>query len=117
MKKCIITVCAFMMCFNLMIAANDVLSHLDFQCEMIKAYKGMKKFPKAPVRCPYAFINGHTLNIEGCDGCVIQLLCGDDIVYSTVITDGIVELPEDLSGVYRLQILRGDYCFWAEIEL
>lgn len=73
--------------------------------------------PKVPVRCPSASINEHTLYIEGCDGCIMQLLDGDDIVYSAVIADGVVELPEELTGIYELQIIRGDYCFWAEIEL
>lgn len=117
MKKCIIAVCTLFMCANLMVTAHGILGNLTFQCEMIKPTKGIKGCPKAPVRCPSASINGHTLYINGCDGCVMQLLDGDDIVYSAVIADGVVELPEELTGNYELQVIRGDYCFWAEIEL
>ena len=117
MKKRIFTICALIMCFGLMVAANGMKTYLDFECEMIKTKKFLEKFPKAPVRCPSAYISGHTLYISGCDGCVVQLLCGDDIIYSAVVESGVVVLPEELSGVFRLQMLKGIYCFWAEIEL
>lgn len=117
MKKFFIAVCTLFMCANLMITAHGMLGNLTFQCEMIKPTKGIKGCPKAPVRYPSASINGHTLYINGGDGCVMQLLYGDDIVYSTVITDGVVELPKELTGNYKLQVIRGDYYFWAEIEL
>ena len=90
MKKFFIAVCTLLMCANLMVTAHGIFGNLTFQCEMIKPTKGIKGFPKAPVRCPSASINEHTLYIEGCDGCIMQLLDGDDIVYSAVDRKSVV---------------------------
>lgn len=117
MKKYIITVCTLLMCFYSIITAHGMYDTLNFQCEMIRPSKGQKGSPKAPIKCPSASIEGHTLYINDCDGCMLQLLGENGIVYSTIIVDGIAELPEDLTGIYELQIIRGNYCFWTEVEL
>lgn len=114
-KTLLLSIILFMTVITPMAGINsDINLHVCSYNNTMK--KGLHN-PKAPVRCPSASINGHTLYINGCDGCIMQLLEGDDIVYSAVITDGIVELPEELTGIYELQIIRGNYCFWAEIEL
>jgi len=73
--------------------------------------------PRTPVKRPTASISNHTLYIQGCNGCILQLISDNDIVYTTVISGGTVELPEEFTGTFRIEIIRGDYCFWAEIEL
>lgn len=72
---------------------------------------------RAPIRVPDAALDGHTLYIESCEGCLLQLVKDNEEVYSTEITSGTVELPEMLAGNYELRIIRGNVCFWAEIEL
>lgn len=73
--------------------------------------------PRSPVKTPDAYLDDHILYIYACEGCILQLEQNDEVVYSTTITSDIVELPESLSGIYQLQIIRGNYCFLAEIEL
>lgn len=90
---------------------------IDFNVSIIReGIKGHPK-PRTPIKCPSASIEGHTLYINDCDGCMLQLLGENGIVYSTIIVDSIAELPEDLTGIYELQVIRGNYCFWAEVEL
>lgn len=114
-KTLLLSIILFMTAITPMVGINsDIPIHVCSIRDTIG--KGLHN-PKAPVRCPSASINGHTLYINGCDSCIMQLLEGDEIVYSAVITNGVVELPEELTGNYELQVIRGNYCFWAEIEL
>lgn len=77
--------------------------------------------PKSPVVPPSVSIDGHTLYLySGCAGATLQVVDGqDEVVYTTEIPDEIeeIELPETLVGEYELQILRGNFCFYATIEL
>ena len=77
--------------------------------------------PKSPVQVPSVSIDGHTLYFfTPCDGCVLNLVDENGVVvYSLVIPEATtsLELPAELSGEYELQIVRGNYCFWGEIDL
>ena len=76
---------------------------------------------RSPVQIPTVFLDGFTLYFdEPCDGCTLQLVDEDaEVVYSVVLPNGTTEweLPELASGEYKLQIIRGKYCFWGWIEL
>lgn len=74
-------------------------------------------FPRTPVRVPNATLEGHILSIDSCDGCEVQLLQNDETIYTTTVISGKVELPKQFRGIFILQVIRGSYCFWAEIEL
>ena len=84
---------------------------------------GPRKAPPRPsaVQIPIVFLDGYTLYFDDpCDGCTLQLVDEDsEIVYSVVLPNGTTEweLPELASGEYKLQIIRGRYCFWGWIEL
>ena len=66
-------------------------------------------------------IDAYTLYLyEGCDNTTLRLISSDETVaFSTFITTGAtsVTLPETLSGEYRLEIERGAFTFYFEIEL
>lgn len=107
-----------LMCLSITVMAVSIETlDLDFQCELIRQKPAHHGFPRTPVKSPSASLNDHTLYIEGATGCTLQLLQDGEIVYSTVILSETVVLPEELSGTFELQIIRGNYCFWTEIEL
>ena len=63
-------------------------------------------------------MDGHTLHIvTPCTGLTLRLVHDDEVCSETVITSDNVEIPSALPGAYELQILRGDYIFFAEVEL
>ena len=84
---------------------------------------GIHKAPPRPstVQIPTVFLDGFMLYFdEPCDGCTLQLVDEDaEVVYSVVLPNGTTEgeLPELASGEYKLQIIRGKYCFGGVIEL
>ena len=77
--------------------------------------------PKSPIIIPHVGIDGYTLYFyTPCDGCVLRLSDeNDNVVYSTVIPTGAATLilPSYLSGIYKIEIIQGFYCFWGYIEL
>lgn len=77
--------------------------------------------PRSPILIPQVGIDGYSLLFyTPCDGSTLRLLDeNDNVVYSTVIPDGTstLVLPSDLSGNYRIEIIRGAFCFWGYIEL
>ena len=76
------------------------------------------KYPKSPILIPEVTIDGHTLHfITPCTGLTLQLVQDDEVCYETVISSDYLEIPSDITGMYELQILRGNYVFFAEIEL
>lgn len=116
MKKAFLALCVFCASASIMLAAANQENQLTFGI----SYDDSKTYPdktRTPVKRPTAYISGHTLYINGCEGCVLQLVQNGEVVYSIVITSDTVELPETFMGDYELQILRGDICFWADIEL
>ena len=73
---------------------------------------------KSLILIPEVTIDGHTLHfITPCTGLTIQLVQDDEVYYETVITSDYLEIPSSITGVYELQILRGDYVFFADIDL
>ncbi len=82
---------------------------------------GSMPLPKSPVQVPTIFQNGHTLYLySGCTNATLRLLDADDEeVLSTEIIDEMDEIciPSTLVGTYRLEIIRGTFTFYCEIEL
>ena len=75
-------------------------------------------YMKTLVPIPEVTKDDHTLHfITPCTGLTLQLVQDDEVCYETVITSDYLEIPSDITGVYELQILRGNYVFYAEIEL
>jgi len=83
--------------------------------------KPLNPKPKSPVVAPTVYIDGNVLTFEtSCDGCVLQLVDeNDDVVYTTIIPAGTttLALPSDLEGTFELQIIDGEWMFYADIEL
>ena len=102
---------------------NAVSPHLGlpipFQSGRIRPTKPRPH--KSPVLAPTIYIDGNVLTFETpCDGCVLQLVDeNDDVVYTTIIPAGTttLTLPSDLEGTFELQIIDGEWMFYADIEL
>ena len=129
MKKKILSIVAIAcMAFSAPVSvfADGEPEQVDLQVSIWNPISPNGGIHKAPPRVPSfqiptVFLDGHTLYFDTpCDGCTLQLVDEDDfVVYSVTIPAGTTEweLPELASGEYKLQIIRGRYCFWGWIEL
>ena len=76
---------------------------------------------RTPITVPSVSIEDHTLYFNThCDGYVLRLLDEDgEEVYSTIIPTSCTNLvlPSYLSGEYELQIIQGNICYYATINL
>lgn len=70
---------------------------------------------------PTVSLEDHTLYFDTpCDGCTLRLLDeNDEVVYTTIIPAYCLSLvlPSYLSGEYELQIIEGNICYYATINL
>ena len=105
---------------SLNVCANDP-SDIDLDVEVIDPNADQDPYNRNPITVPQISIDGYTLYFyTPCDGCVLRLSDeNDNVVYSTVIPTGAATLilPSYLSGIYKIEIIQGFYCFWGYIEL
>ena len=82
---------------------------------------GNGSLPKNPPRFPTMSLTDYSLLIyEGCDDTTLRLIDeSDNVAFTQYITTGTTQvvLPSTLSGTFELQIIRGQYLFYTEIEL
>ena len=129
MKKNVLTIAAILcMAFSAPTSAfaDGEPEQIDLQVSIIDPTLPNNGPHKAPprvpsVQVPVVFLDGKTLYFDTpCDDCTIQLLDEDEeVVYAVVLPYGTTEweLPDGLLGEYKLQIIRGRYCFHGWIEL
>ena len=129
MKKKVLTIAAILcMAFSAPTSAfaDGELEQIDLEVSIwnpILPHGGVHKAPPRPsaVHIPIVFLDGFTLYFdEPCNGCTLQIMDeNEEIVYAVVLPNGTTEweLPELASGEYKLQIIRGKYCFFGWIEL
>ena len=74
--------------------------------------------PKSPVEIPIVDLDDHTLYFTtSCVGDTLQLVQNGGVVYSTTITSDEVNLPTSLEGDFEIQIIRGSWLFYGDVEL
>ena len=122
MKRTISIICLAASSLLMTVASEfNPISPIFLQVRLIDPTVVHHPLPKSPIVPPSIGIEGNTLYIySGCVDDTLQLVDADDtVVYYEEITDSISEitLPESLSGEYELQILQGNFCFYAVIEL
>ena len=102
---------------NLYVMAQPI----DFGVGYVDPTDPKDDYPRSPILVPEVDIDGYTLTFyTPCDGCVLRLIDENDVVvYSTVILTGATSLvlPSYLSGDYEIQIVRGIFCFYGDINL
>ena len=76
-------------------------------------------YQRAPIMIPRIEMDGYNITFyTPCDGCILRLLNEDgEVAYTTVINSTSLVLPSHLSGNYRIEIIRGNFCFWGYIYL
>ena len=92
---------------------------LNFQVSIIDHSNDTGRH-RTPVLSPSVSIEDYTLYFDTpCDGCELRIVDEDGVVYSTTIPASCssLNLPSTLSGDYELQIIQGNFCFYAEIQL
>ena len=73
---------------------------------------------KSIICIPSVTIDGRTIHfVTPCVGLTFRLVQEDEVCFETEITSDVIEIPQNYVGAYELQILRGDYIFYADIEL
>ena len=76
--------------------------------------------PRTPIVIPEVYIDGYTLTFDvSCIGCPVAIVAEEEnVVFTTYVDEtGVVELPNDLTGIFELQLVRGSITFVGEIEL
>lgn len=77
--------------------------------------------PRSPEDTLAVYLDENELTFETpCDGCTLQLVEeNEDVVYTIIIPADTTTLylPSDLEGIFELQIISGDWLYYAEIEL
>ena len=75
-------------------------------------------YPKSPIQPPVVDLDDHMLYFTtSCVGDTLQVVQNGEVIYSTTITTDEVELPATLQGDFELQIIRGNWLFYGDIEL
>ena len=73
---------------------------------------------KAIICIPSVTLDGRTIHfVTPCVGLTFRLVQEDEVCFETEISSDVIEIPQNYVGSYELQILRGDYIFYADIEL
>ena len=82
---------------------------------------GGNAHPKSPIQIPEVYLDGHTLSFDAAiEGCTVRLLDEDEnVIFSDFIEENQTSLilPSTLTGIFELQIIRGNIIFYCEIEL
>lgn len=100
---------------------QNVYDEVVFHVTYTDPTEDQRPIKKESAIIPSVSLEEHILLfVTPCDGCTLRLINEDrDVEYITVIPTGTTTLilPPYLSGKYQLQIIRGNYCFWAYIDL
>ena len=73
---------------------------------------------KSIICIPSVTLDGRTIHfVTPCVGLTFRLVQEDEVCFETEISSDVIEIPQNYVGSYELQILRGDYIFYADIEL
>ena len=94
-------------------------SQVGLQSEYVDSSNPHNGQHRSPLNVPEVWIDDYTLLfMTPCDGCVVRLLDeSGEVAYTTVISSTSLVLPSHLSGNYRIEIIRGNFCFWGYINL
>lgn len=95
---------------------SQIVLHVRFEDPTVQV-----PIRRSPVSIPLLYIEGYHLHFETpCDNGILRLVNEEgEVEYSTSIPANIttLTLPSYLSGVYELQIICGQYCFYGHVEL
>lgn len=111
------------MAFMLLSSENVFADPIDIELESeyIDPNQGDPENHRGAIFIPSVGIENFILFFNSpCDNCTLRLINEDnEVEYSTTISFGTrtMVLPSYLSGEYRIEIIRGNFCFWGYIYL
>lgn len=121
MVKHLFTFISMLLATSVMMNANESQDPDKVDIKITRPGTNEQNPPRrTPINIPEVYIDGYTLTFDAsCIGCPITLVDEEEnVVYTTYVGEtGIVELPNDLTGTFELQLVRGSITFVGEIEL
>lgn len=124
MRKLFLISIAWMLAMTIMpvmATGGDNPIPLNMKIKQTNPESELTPLPKAPILIPAVYLDGHTLSFDAAiEGCEVRLLDEDEnVIFSDfiAISQTSLILPATLSGTYELQIIRGNFIFYCEIEL
>ena len=109
---------SLMMLLLALVTLTASAQRINFNFGKIGQPIGFGSNPKSPIQAPIVDLDDHTLYFTtSCVGDTLQLVQNDVVVYSIVISDDEVELPETLTGEFEIQIIQDEWLFYGVIEL
>lgn len=118
MKKLIVICYLLLALGHIPMMADKIDFSLKCEREDEHAIDGGKK--KFPIRMPVIYQDDHTLSFHfHHPEYIINIIQDGEVIFSSVISTDVAqyELPDYISGECIIQLIKNDYCFWAEIEL
>jgi len=102
----------------IIVASSAMAQRIGLQIQYVDPTKELGGPHRDPVDIPEVSLDDHTLYFTtSCVGDTLQLVQNGVVVYSTVIADDEVELPETLTGEFEIQIIQDEWLFYGVIEL
>lgn len=119
MKKIVIILLTFVSVFNLSIVAEPIQVIIDGKIfNPGEQHGGM---PRNPDLYPNVWQDNHVFTADSlCYGALLRLVQGDNIVYQTIVSgddNGVVVIPDEISGTFELQVFIGNYVFFGYVTL
>jgi len=120
-KKCLCLI-ACLLTVTFMFAQNgNGGNDAPIPFKVIKTSSEQNQPSKGPIQIPEVYLDGNTLSFDAAiEGCEVRLLDEDEnVIFSDfiAISQTSLILPATLSCTYELQIIRGNFIFYCEIEL
>ena len=109
---------SLLMLLFIIVASSAMAQRIGLQIQYVDPTKELGGPHRNPVDIPEVSLDDHTLYFTtSCVGDTLQLVQNGVVVYSTVIADDEVELPETLTGEFEIQIIQDEWLFYGVIEL
>lgn len=118
MKKSLLSL--FVLCCTSM---STLATPIYFSVNIIDTHSIGHQHPRSPMRppqAPEASLDSHTLSIGEHPDFLLQLLnCDETVVFETYLPSSVyeVQLPENITGDFELQLQTDNVTFIGEIEL
>lgn len=119
MKKLLFVLCLLLSATISFAHVQQLCSIIDLEVRKYDPTGALEQPERTPIEIPCIQQEGQTLYFDSsCHGCLLRIVDAENsVVYSTTITSSTLVLPSSLEGVYELQIIRDNWCFYGEITL
>ena len=97
---------------------DSLVSQMEVYLHYDNTLSDLGSRPRAPIPSISVSLCYHVFTFsEYLAGETIEIVSGDTVVYTSVIGDGTVVVPDNLTGEFTLVLYLGDKTYSAEVEL